>query len=92
MYDSYSFEDSVEKGVQLVDIIDDTVQKILKQIQVDLDVLYCQCLIDIHETKHSYGQPIFFIEHEEVTFGNFYDLVADYLESILSYRSVILET
>ena len=34
----------------------------------------------------------FFIEREEVTFGNFYDPVADYLESILSYKSVILET
>jgi len=32
MYDSYPFEDSVEKEVQLVDIIDDTVQKILEQI------------------------------------------------------------
>ena len=27
MYDSYPFEDSVEKEVQLVDIIDDTIQK-----------------------------------------------------------------
>ena len=27
MHDSYSFEDSVEKEVQLVDIIDDTIQK-----------------------------------------------------------------
>ena len=35
MYDSYPFEDSVEKEVQLVDIIDDTVQKILEQIQAD---------------------------------------------------------
>ena len=32
MYDSYPFEDSVEKEVQLVDIIDDTVQEIPKQI------------------------------------------------------------
>ena len=32
MYDSYSFEDNVEKGVHLVDIIDDTVQKISKKI------------------------------------------------------------
>ena len=60
MYDSYPFEDSVEKEFQLVDIIDDTVQKIPEQIQVELDVLYCQCLINIHEAKHSYGKPIFF--------------------------------
>ena len=82
----------METGVHLIGIIDDTVQKIPEQIQVDPDVLYCQCLIDIHETKHSYGHPIFFIEHEEVTFGNFYDPVADYLESTLNYKSVILET
>ena len=92
MYDSYSFEDSVEKGVQLVDIIDDTIQKIMEKIQADPDVFFRQCLLDIHGTKYSYGQPIFFIEQEKVTLGNFYDLVADYLESILSYKSVILET
>ena len=61
MYDSYPFGDSVEKEVQLIDIINDTVQKILEQIQADLDVFYCQCLLDIHGTKYSYGQPIFFI-------------------------------
>ena len=92
MHDSHSFEDSVEKEVQLVNIIDDTIQKIPKQIQVDPDLFYCQCLLDIHGTKYSYGQPIFFIEHEEATFGNFYDPMADYLESILNYKSVILET
>ena len=53
---------------------------------------YRQCLLDIHGTKYSYGWPIFFIEQGKVTFGNFYDPVADYLESILSYKSVILET
>ena len=71
MYDSYPFEDSVEKEVHLVDIIDDTTQKHPKQIQADPDVFYCQCLLDIHGTKYSLRQPIFFIEHEEVTFGNF---------------------
>ena len=71
MYHSYPFEDSVEKEVHLVDIIDDTVQKILEQIQADPDVFYHQCLLDIHGTKYSYGQPIFFIEQEEVTFGSF---------------------
>ena len=76
MHDSYPFEDSVEKEVHLVDIIDDIVQKIPEQIQADPDVFYCQCLVDIHRTKHSYGQPIFFIEYEEVNFGNFYDPVA----------------
>ena len=40
MYDNYPFEDSVEKKVQLVDIIDDTVQKIPEQIQADPDVFY----------------------------------------------------
>ena len=49
-------------------------------------------MLDIHGTKYSYGQPIFFIEHEELTFGKFYDPMADYLESILSYKYVILET
>ena len=92
MYDSYPFEDIVEKEVQSVDIIDDTIQKILEKIQADPDVFFCQCLLDIHGTKYSYRQPIFFIEQEEVTYGNFYDPVADYLESILSYKSVILET
>ena len=92
MYNSYPFEDSVEKEVQLVDIIDDTVQEISEQIQANPDVFYYQFLLDIHGTKYSYGQPIFFIEHEEVTFGNFYDPVADYLESTLNYKSVILET
>ena len=67
-------------------------KKSLEKIQADLDVFYHQCLLDIHGTKYSYGQPIFFIEQEEVTFGNFYDPVADYLESILSYKFVILET
>ena len=92
MHDSHSFEDSGEKEVQSVDIIDDTIQKNPEQIQVEPDVFYRQSLLDIHGTKYSYGQPIFFIEHEEVTYGNFYDPVADYLESILSYKSVILET
>ena len=92
MYDSYPFEDSVEKEVQLVNIIDDTVQKIPEKIQVDPDVFDRQCLDDIHGTKYSYGQSFFFIEHEDVTFGNFYDLVADYFESTLNYKSVILET
>ena len=91
MYVSYPFEDSVEKEVHLVDIIDDIVQEIPQQIQADPDVFYRQYLVDIQGTKHSYGQPIFFIEQEKVTFGNFYDL-ANYLESILSYKSVILET
>ena len=85
MHDSHSFEDSVEKEVQLVDIIDDTVQKIPEQIQTDPNVFYRQCLLDIHGTQYSYGQTIFFIEQEEVTFRNFYDLVADYLESTLNY-------
>ena len=92
MHDSYPFEDSVEKEVQIVDIIDDTIQKNSEEIQANLDVFFRQCLLDIHGTKYSYGQPIFLIEQEEVTFGNFYDLVADYLESILSYNCVILET
>ena len=92
MYDSYPFEDNVEKEVQLVDIIDDIVQKIPKQIQADLDVFYCQSLLDIHGTIYSYGQPIFFIEQEEVNFGIFYDPLANYLESTLNYKSVILET
>ena len=92
MHDSYPFEDSVEKEVQSVDIIDDTIQKIMKKIQADPDVFFWQCLLDIHGTKYSYGQPIFFIEHEEVTFGNFYDPVADYLESTLNYKYFILET
>ena len=78
MHDSYPFKDSVEKEVQLVDIIDDTIQKIPEQVQADPDVFYHQCLFDIHGTKYSYGQPIFFIEQEKVTFGNFYDQVADY--------------
>ena len=92
MHDSYPFKDSVETEVQIVDIIDDTIQKNPEQIQADPDVFYCQCLLDIHGTKYSYGQPVFFIEQEEVTFGNFYDPVADYLESIISYKFVILET
>ena len=66
-------------------------KKIPEQIQADPDVFYCQCLLDIHGTKYSYGQPIFFIEQEEVTFRNFYDLVANYLESTLNHKSVILE-
>ena len=52
MYDSYPFVDSVEKEVQLVDIIDDTVQKNLEQIQADPDVFYRQCLLDIYGTKY----------------------------------------
>ena len=64
----------------------------MEKIQADPDVFFRQCLLDIHGTKYSYGQPICFIEQEEVTYGNFYDPVADYLESILSYKSVILET
>ena len=47
---------------------------------------------DIHGTIYSYGQLVFFIEQEEVTYGNFYDPVANYLESIPSYKSVISET
>ena len=92
MYDSYPFEDSVEKEVQLVDIINDIVQEFPEQIQADLDVFCRQCLVDIQGTKHSYGQPIFFIEQEDVRFGNFYDPVANYLESTLNYKSFILET
>ena len=59
---SYSFEDSVEKEVQSVDIIGDTIQKFTEQIQADLDVFYHQFLIDIHRTKYSYRQLVFFIE------------------------------
>ena len=92
MPDSHLFEDSVEKEVQSVDIIGDTIQKFTEQIQADPDVFHHQCLIDIHGTKYSYGQLVFFIELEEVTYGNFYDPVADYLESIPSYKSVISET
>ena len=92
IHDSHSFKDSVEKEVQSVEIIDDTIQKIMEKIQADPDVFFRQCLLDIHGTKYSYGQPIFFIEHEEVIFGNFYDPVVYYLESILSYKSIILET
>ena len=55
MHDSYPFEDSVEKEVQLVAIIDDTVQEILDLIQANPDVFYCQYLLDIHGTKYSYG-------------------------------------
>ena len=62
MHDSHSFEDSVEKEVQLIDIINDTIQKNPEQIQADLDVLYRQCLIEIHGTKYSYEQHVFFIE------------------------------
>ena len=92
MHDSLSFKGNVEKEVQSVDIIDDTIQKIMEKIQADPDVFFRQCLLDIHGTKYSYGQPIFFIEQEEVTYGIFYDLVADYLESIPGYKSVISET
>ena len=53
MPDSHSFEDSVEKEVQSVDIIDDTIQKIMEKIQADPDVLFCQFLLDIHGTKYS---------------------------------------
>ena len=38
MYDGYPFEESMKKEVQLVDIIDDTVQKNLEQIQPDPNV------------------------------------------------------
>ena len=62
MHDSHSFEDSVEKEVQTVDIINDTIQKILEKIQADPNVFFHQFLLDIHGTKYSYGQPIFFIE------------------------------
>ena len=89
---SHLFEDSVEKEVQSVDIIGDTIQKFTEQIQDDPDVFYCQCLIDIHGKKYSYGQLVFFIEQEEVTYGSFYDPIADYLESIPGYKSVISET
>ena len=92
MYDSYPFKDSVEKEVQLVDIMDDTVQKIPEQIQADPNVFYCQFLLDIHGTKYSYGQPILFIELKDVTYGYFYDLVPNYLDSTLNYKSFILET
>ena len=40
MHDSHSFEDSVEKEVQSVDIIDDTIQKIMEKIQADPDVFF----------------------------------------------------
>ena len=86
MYDSYLFEDSVEKEDQLVDIIVDIVQEILEQIQADPDVFDHQYLYDIHGAKYSYGQPIFFTEQEEVTFGNFYDPMTYYLESTLNYK------
>ena len=62
MPDSHLFEDSVEKDVQSVDIIGDTIQKFTEQIQADPNVFYRQCLIDIHGTKYSYGQLVFFIE------------------------------
>ena len=67
-------------------------KKLREKIQADPDVFYRQCLLDIHGTKYSYGQPIFFIEQEEVTSGNFSDPVANYLESTLNYKYVILET
>ena len=92
MHDSHSFQDSVEKGVQLIDIVDDTIQKIMEKIQADPDVLFRQRLIDIHGTKYSYGQLVFFIEQEEVTCGSFYDPLAYYLYSIPCYKSVISET
>ena len=41
MYDSYPFEESVKKEVQLVSIVDDTVHEVPKLIQTDLDVFYC---------------------------------------------------
>ena len=88
MPNSHLFEDSVENEVQLIDIINDTIQKNPEQIQTDPDVFYHQCLIDIHGTKYSYGQQ----EQEEVTHGNFNDPIADYLESIPGYKSVISET
>ena len=55
MHDSHSFEDNVEKEVESVDIIDDTIQKIMEKIQADPDVFFLQCLLDIHGTKYSYG-------------------------------------
>ena len=61
MPDSHLFEDSVEKEVPSVDIIGDTIKKFTEQIQADPDAFYRQCLIDIHGTKYSYGQPVFFI-------------------------------
>ena len=56
MHDSHSFEDSVEKEVQSVDIIEDTIQKFMEKIYVDPDVFFRQFLLDIHGTKYSYGQ------------------------------------
>ena len=82
----------MEKEVQSVDIIGDTIQKFTEQIQADPDAFYRQCLIDIHGTKYSYGQLVFFIEQEEVPCESFYDPVADYLESIPDYKSIISET
>ena len=81
----------MEKEVQSVNIIDDTIQKTMEKIQADPDVFFRQCLLDIHGTKYSYGHLVFFIEQEEVTYGNFYDPVADYLESIPAYKYVISE-
>ena len=38
MLDSHSFEDIVEKEGKSVDIVDDTIQKIMEKIQADPDV------------------------------------------------------
>ena len=86
--DNHLFEDSVEKEVQSVDIVDYTIQKIMEKIQADSDVFYRQRLIDIHGTKYSFGQP----EQEELIYGSFYDPIADCLKSIPGYKSVISET
>ena len=71
MYDSYPFEDSVEKEVQLIDIIDDTIQKNMEQIQADPNFFCRQCLLDIHGTKYSYAQPIFFHRTRKCNFWKF---------------------
>ena len=98
IHDSHSFEDSVEKEVQSVNIIGDTIQKFIEQIQADHDVFYHQCLIYIHGTKYSYGQLVFLIEQEEVTYESFWaerlstaqyggDLVT--LRNIVALRNVV---
>ena len=46
-------------------------KKLWSKFRLILMFFYRQCLLDIHGTKYSYGQPIFFIEQEKVTFGNF---------------------
>ena len=42
IHDSHSFEDSVEKEVQSVDIIDDIIQNNMEKIPADPDVFFSQ--------------------------------------------------